>query len=206
MQILFVHGMGRTPLSGAPLLFYLRKNGYSTNTFGYSASFSDFESISDSLGRKITEIASQGEYVLIGHSLGGVLLRSALAKLPDTSQYPQHVFLLGSPVSASRMANKLSDVRLFRMLTGDCGQLLSSDTRMAKIAGLSVPNTSIVGIKGINGKYSPFLEELNDGVVAVSEAAADWIGSEIRVPVVHTFLPSSTLVSTTLLQMLKQKN
>ena len=205
MQILFVHGMGRTPLSGAQQLFYLHKNGYSINTFGYSAAFADFDSIRNKLGRKITQIAAQGEYVLIGHSLGGVLLRSALNNLPKTSRCPQHVFLLGSPVSASRMAKKMSENKLFRILTGDCGQLLSDSERMAKIPGLSVPNTSIVGIKGVNGKYSPFLDELNDGVVAVSEVAADWVGQEIRVPVVHTFLPSSALVARTLLHVLREK-
>lgn len=204
MQILFIHGMGRTPLSGAPLLLYLRTRGYSTNSFGYSAALENFASICDRLCRKITHIAAQGEYVLIGHSLGGVLLRSALSELPVASRPPAHVFLLGSPVSASRMANKLSEGILFRLLTGDCGQLLSSSERMAKIASLSVPNTSIVGIKGINGKYSPFLDEPNDCIVAVSEASADWIGEEIRVPVIHTFLPSSALVSDILLKVLRE--
>jgi pimeloyl-ACP methyl ester carboxylesterase len=205
MQILFVHGMGRTPLSGAPLLFYFRKNGYATNTFAYSTALADFTSIRDRLCQKITQLASQGEYVLIGHSLGGVLLRSALSELPATNRSPKHVFLLGSPVSASRMAKKLSEGMLFRMMTGDCGQLLSSSERMAKIAGLTVPNTSIVGIKGINGKFSPFLDELNDGVVALSETSADWINDEIRVPVIHTFLPSSALVANALLLVLKEK-
>ena len=206
MQILFVHGMGRTPLSGVPLLLYLRKNGYSTNTFGYSAAFTDFDLIRNKLARQITKIAAQGEYVLIGHSLGGVLLRSALSILPKTSRCPQHVFLLGSPVSASRMAKKMSENKLFRLLTGDCGQLLSDNERMAEIPGLSMSNTSIVGITGINGKYSPFLDVLNDGVVAVSEVSADWIGREIRVPVLHTFLPVSLHVSTILLHVLSQKS
>lgn len=204
MQILFVHGMGRTPLSGAPMLFYLRKEGYSTNSFGYSAAFGNFASIRDRLCRKIMQIAAQGEYVLIGHSLGGVLLRSALSELPVTIRVPKHVFLLGSPVSASRMAKKLGEGILFRLLTGDCGQLLSSSERMAKISKLSVPNTSIVGIKGINGKYSPFLDEPNDGVVAASEVRADWIGEEIRVPVIHTFLPSSAFVSDIFLKVMKE--
>jgi hypothetical protein len=204
MQILFVHGMGRSPLSGAPLLYRLRNKGYTTNSFAYSAALENFASISDRLFRKITQIAAQGEYVLIGHSLGGVLLRSALSGLPATNKAPTHVFLLGSPVSVSRMAKKLSEGALYRLLTGDCGQLLSSNERMAKINGLAVPNTSIVGIKGINGKYSPFLDEPNDGIVAVSEASADWIDEEIRVPVIHTFLPSSALVSDILLKVIKE--
>ncbi len=202
MQILFVHGMGRSPLSGAPMLFYLRKRGYTTNTFGYSAALENFASIRNRLCRKIMQIAAQGEYVLIGHSLGGVLIRSALCELPMSCRSPEHVFLLGSPVVASRMAQKLSENLLFRLLTRDCGQLLASSKRMAAIAGLSVPNTSIVGTKGINGKYSPFLDELNDGVVAVSETSAEWIREEIRLPVRHTFLPSSSLVANIILKIL----
>jgi pimeloyl-ACP methyl ester carboxylesterase len=205
MQILFIHGMGRTPLSGAPMLFYLRKNGYCTETFGYFAAIADFNTIRDRLSTKIAHIAAQGDYILIGHSLGGVLLRSALSELSATIKLPTHVFLLGSPVSASRMAKKLSERLLFRLLTGDCGQLLSSEERMAKIASLSVPNTSIVGIKGINGNYSPFLEEPNDGIVAVSEVSAQWIEEEIRVPVMHTFLPSDAVVSNALIRVLNEK-
>lgn len=208
MQILFVHGMGRSPLSGVPMLLYFRLKGYAINSFGYSVALESFAAIRDRLRRKITQVAAQGDYVLIGHSLGGVLLRSALSELPVTSKAPKHVFLLGSPVAASRMAKKLSEGILFRMLTGDCGQLLSSSERMAKIAGLSVPNTSIVGIKGFSGKYSPFysplLDELNDGIVAVSEAQADWIGEEIRVPVIHTLLPASSLVCDILLKAMQE--
>ncbi|MES2048327.1 MAG: alpha/beta hydrolase [Pseudomonadota bacterium] len=196
--------MGRTPLSGARLLLYLRTRGYSANIFGYSTALENFAAIRERLSRKITQLAAQGEYVLIGHSLGGVLLRSALSQCPVTSRAPKHVFLLGSPVSASRMAKKLSEKILFRLLAGDCGQLLSSSERMATIAGLKVPNTSIVGIKGINGRYSPFLDELNDGIVAVSEAQAEWIGKEIRVPVIHTFLPASALVCHILLKVMRE--
>ncbi|MDO9192908.1 MAG: hypothetical protein Q7U12_08420 [Undibacterium sp.] len=102
------------------------------------------------------------------------------------------------------MAKKLQQQWLYRLLTGDCGQLLASDERMARVAALTIPTTSIVGIKGINGKYSPFFDELNDGVVAVSELAADWIGKEIRVPVMHTFLPASRLVADLVLKNLKE--
>lgn len=204
MRILFVHGMGRTPLSGVPLLSQCRKNGVSTSTFGYTTALHDFASISDRLSKRIADIASQGDYVLVGHSLGGILIRSAISDLSVTVTLPKHVFLLGSPIAASRMAKKLQQQWLYRLLTGDCGQLLASDERMARVAALTIPTTSIVGIKGINGKYSPFFDELNDGVVAVSELAADWIGKEIRVPVMHTLLPASRLVADLVLKNLKE--
>ncbi len=42
--------------------------------------------------------------------------------------------------------------------------------------------------------------EPNDGVVAVGEVSAGWIANEIRVPVVHTLLPSSKHVAELILE------
>lgn len=203
MHVLFVHGMGRSPLSGMPILFRLRRHGYATSAFGYVAALQNFDAIRQRLCKTIARIAAQGDYVLVGHSLGGVLLRSALAELALTTNAPKHVFLLGSPIRPSRIANKLSERFLYKAFTGDCGQLLASSEKMAKIGALSARTTSVLGTKGIKGKYSPFLHEENDGVVAVSELTADWISEEIRVPVTHTFLPSSSLVADILIQRLK---
>ena len=206
LQILFVHGMGRTPLSGAALFLRCRKNDIKASTFGYVTALQTFATIHDRLVKRIVEMASQGEYILVRHSLGGVLIRSALSELPPATKLPQHVFLLGSPIAASRMAKKLHRQWLYRVMTGDCGQLLASDQRMAKIAALAIPTSSIVGTKRINGKYSPFLDEANDGVVAVSELSANWIKEEIRVPVIHTLLPASRLVSDLILRIVKRNH
>jgi hypothetical protein len=195
MQALFVHGMGRSPLSGWPILLRLKANGWTVGTFGYLATFQDFSSIRTRLAAKISALAEQGDYVLIGHSLGGVLLRAAVASLPGGTRLPRRIFLLGSPVKPARLALKLQNHRLYRILTGDCGHLLSSETRMSAIGPAPVPTTSIVGVSGLTGKYSPFDGEPNDGIVSVSEASAEWIAEEIHIPVMHTFLPWSQRVA-----------
>ena len=82
MQALFVHGMGRSPLSGWPMLRQLRAAGWQTAHFGYMASLQSFDAIAQRLSRRIASTAAQGAYVLIGHSLGGVLIRAAFARLP----------------------------------------------------------------------------------------------------------------------------
>lgn len=165
------------------------------STFGYVAAFQDFSSIRARLAAKILALAGQDDYVLIGHSLGGVLLRAAVASLPEDIRLPRRIFLLGSPVKPSRLARKLRDKTIYRTFTGDCGQLLSSETRMAEIGPAPVPTTSIAGIAGLTGKYSLFEEELNDGIVSVSETNAEWITEEIYVPILHTFLPWSQRVA-----------
>src|SRR5580698_7725200 len=98
MQVLFVHGMGRSPVSGWPLLRRLRRAGLRTHTFGHWVSRHSFATIVDRLGQRLVQVAENGEYVLVGHSLGGVLLREALRIAPATIRAPQRLFLLGSPV------------------------------------------------------------------------------------------------------------
>lgn len=202
MRILFVHGMGRTPLSGLPVLLRLRAAGHSVSTFGYCAALQDFRSIRERLRDRIVRLASQGDYALVGHSLGGVLLRSALRRLPPDTNPPVRLFLLGSPIRSARLARKLRNSLFYRAATGDCGQLLASDERMGEIHPTPIKTTSIVGVKGLYGARSPFKDEPNDGVVAVSELGAAWLTDEARVQVVHTFLPSSRRVAEVLLERL----
>jgi hypothetical protein len=206
MQALFIHGMGRSPLSGWPLLRQLKRAGHTAASFGYTVSRDDFSTITAKLVTRITKLAAHGDYVLIGHSLGGVLLRAAVNALPPGTRLPHHVFLLGSPMQPARLAQLLQDKLLYRLATRDCGQLLGSRTRMQGVPRLSVPTTVVIGTRGISAKHGPFGGEENDGVVSASEVAANWASDEVRVPVVHTFLPSSQLVSGIILQRLSQRD
>jgi len=200
VQVLFVHGMGRSPLSGSVLLWKLRRAGLTTHTFGYSVSFEDFQRIRDRLVAAISRLAAHGDYVLIGHSLGGVLLRAAINALPAGTRLPNHLFLLGSPVSSSRLAQRFGMHPLFRLITRDCGRLLASTNRMAEIGAVAVPTICIAGISGLRGSRSYFPGESNDGIVSLSEVAADWAIEHVQVPVFHTLMPSSHLVAELVLE------
>lgn len=56
MQVLFVHGMGRSPLSGWPMLCRLKANGIAVVTFGYAVTFEDFASIRARLALTVTGV------------------------------------------------------------------------------------------------------------------------------------------------------
>lgn len=187
--------MGRTPLSGRRLLRHLRRAGLKTTTFGYSVVFEKFDALVARLRTRIMQIAGTGDYIVVGHSLGGVLLRAALNSLPPGTALPRHVYLLGSPIQASRIATRLQNNKLFRIFTGDCGQLLGSKDRMNAIGPPAVPATGIVGTRGIANLFGIFGDEVNDGLVSVSEVSAPWLTHCVEVPVFHTLLPSSALVA-----------
>ena len=203
MQVLFVHGMGRSPLSGWPMLHRLRAAGLQTHTFAYAVSWQNFSSIRQRLILRLQEMAAAGDYLVIGHSLGGVLLRAALNELPPETRLPQHVFLLGSPIQPARWAQLLGKNALFRVITRDCGQLLGSEQRMGEIGGVSLPVTAIVGDKGLPDWCSPFAGAPNDMVVSLAEVSADWLTDYVHVPVTHSFLPSSRRVAGVILGVLK---
>jgi hypothetical protein len=195
--------MGRSPLSGWPLLQQLRRAGLHTHSFGYAVSRQDFASISRRLAARIGALAAQGDYVLVGHSLGGVLIRAALNGLPPGVARPQRIFLLGSPQQPARLARQLRGNPLYRALTRDCGRLLGSAERMAAVGAVDVPTTSIVGVSGPRQRLTPFAGELNDGVVSLAEVSADWVTDQVQVGTLHTFLPMDPGVARIILQRLQ---
>lgn len=184
------------------MLWHLRRAGMRTRSFGYAVTLDGFEAIRRRLVARIATLAARGDYVLIGHSLGGVLIRAAVNALPAATPLPKHVFLLGSPHQPARLAQLLGSNPVFRALTRDCGQLLGSRERMAAVGAVRVPTTSIVGIGGPARRFTPFPNEPNDGVVSLAEVSAAWIHDQVQVASLHTFLPMSQGVARIILQRL----
>lgn len=202
MQVLFVHGMGRTPLSGWPLLRRLQRVGHRTHTFGHWVSRDSFATIVGRLSQRLERIASDGEYVLVGHSLGGVLLRAALRTAPAALRAPQRLFLLGSPIQVSSVAARMGHNPLYRLFTGDCGRLLGSAERMGAIGSPPVPVTAIVGVKGWSLVAALLPPGPHDGIVTVAETSAPWLTDVVPLPVAHMLLPSDARVSQVILDRL----
>ncbi len=203
MQVLYVHGMGRSPVSGWPLLRRLRRVGMRTHTFGHFVSTESFATIVGRLGKRLMQLAHVDDYALVGHSLGGVLLREALCTLPASVRLPQRLFLLGSPVQVSSVAAQMASNPLYRLLTGDCGSMLGSPQRMAGVGTPAVPVTAVVGIRGWSVVSGLLPREVNDGVVTLSEASAPWLTDVVPVPVTHMLLPSDARVSAVILERLQ---
>lgn len=195
MNALFVHGICGSNVFFTPTLIRFRAKGVNPFIFGYSVTIHDFSTIVSNLVKKMIKVSEKGEYVVVGHSLGGVILRAAIDQIPKKAQLPKMAFLLGSPIGASRIAKTLTKNIVIGAITRDCGHLLSSAERMKSIPKPKIPTIAIIGIWGLKGTLTPFGSEENDGVVTLSEVEADWFHEVVRVPVAHNLLTSNKTVA-----------
>lgn len=191
VQVLFVHGLGRSPLCGAALLRQLRHAGYRPSNFGYLAALESVERIVTRLVRSLQVMARRGDYLLIGHSLGGVLLRLALQRLPAGTRLPCQLILIASPVKSSRLARWGQKNRMVQLFSSECGALLASQRHMELLGPPPVPTLCIVGTRGMERTRGAFFGQPNDGILALSEVVAPWADEVWRIDDNHLDLPSN---------------
>ena len=187
MTVLLVHGMGRTPLSMWRLSRTLRRAGLRTEMFAYATAWQRVDQIVRRLQQRLVAL-SRDEYTVVGHSLGGLLLRAAVAGLPPHVRAPRRIIMLGTPNHSPRLARRFERAWWYRLMNGDAGDLLAHEERLAGIPSATVPCTVIAGTRGINGRWSPFGNEANDGLVAVSETELDGAEESVTVPARHPFI------------------
>lgn len=202
LTALFVHGMGRSSGNWRRTRRRFAASGIATEVFDYSVFLSRVPAIVERLRARLIAVAARGPYIAVGHSLGGVLLRAALADLPAGTRPPEHLFLLGSPIRPARLARLLRRSVIFPFLTRDAGRMLGSAERMARIPAAACRTTAFIGVNGWNGFLSPFGAEPNDIVVAESEVVADWFQETIRCRVIHAWMPMSRTIADQILARL----
>jgi hypothetical protein len=135
--------------------------------------------------------AAGTDFVVIGHSLGTVLLRAALPRL---ARPPVACFLLAPPTQASLAARRFAPRRLYRLFTGEMGQKLASQPFMDALPLPVVPTRIYAGTGGPRGRHAFFGSEPNDGVLAVRETRLADIPLQ-TVPSLHTFIMNSRAVA-----------
>ncbi len=201
MLLLLIHGMGRTPLSLALLGRRLSQQGHRVRYFGYAAFHESFDQIVARLVATICATAGSQPYALIGHSLGGILARTALPALAHMP--PRHLVMLAPPNQAPLLARSLHKHLLYRLLTRGCASKLTDQAFYAKLAQPTIHTTIIAGTAGPRGHWSPFGDRPNDGVVTVEETRLGLNTEVILVPSLHTLIMNSPQVTQTICDILR---
>jgi hypothetical protein len=197
MDVLLVHGLGRTPLSLLGLSRDLRRAGQRTELAGYLGALEPYHAIVARIRRRLVGMANrQRPYAAIGHSLGGLVLRAALGDWPSELPTPRCLVTLGTPGTSPRLAQRFQRWRLYRWVNGECGQLLAQSEFFAGLPPTAVPLTAVAGTKSWPAAVSLFGPEPNDGIVAVEETRSSAGSPVITRPTSHTFMMNDRGVRT----------
>jgi pimeloyl-ACP methyl ester carboxylesterase len=198
VNVVLLHGMGRTPLSMLRLRRRLRRAGHHAVLFGYSPTFETLEHATARLVRRVQALG-EAPYALVGHSLGSVIIRNALARLPAP---PVACAFLAPPMVECRAARFFSRFWLYRILTGEMGQLLADADFMQRLPLPLVPTRVYAGTAGPCRTWLPFEMEANDGILSVAEAKGSF-SDAIEVPSLHTFIMHSRVVADDIARFLR---
>ncbi len=204
MRLLLLHGMGRTALSMGRLARELRLSDRQVEALNYVTALEPFDRIVRRVRDRLASLAARGTYAVIGHSLGGLLVRSALADSSSPFPPPVHLIMLGTPNQPPRLARRYRRLWPYRWINGECGQLLARPDFFAALPPLSIPYTIIAGTGGRRGDRGPFGEDPNDGVVAVSETLVSLTDQPITFPVRHTFMMNDRRVRRAIREVLER--
>lgn len=188
---ILVHAMGHTRASMALLAHRLHGAGFRTALFGYLVTIDRFAVCRERLRSFIVERAGADPYVVVGHSLGGVLLRAAIDGLAPA---PRACFLVTTPSCACTWARLAAPHLAYRLLTGEMGQLLADPDFMRSLPVPSCPTWIYAGTGGPTGRWWPIGDEPNDGVLKVSETRLDGV-PVLEVPALHALAVNSRWIA-----------
>ncbi len=191
MDAILIHGMGRTPAAMSILAVRLRASGIRPHLFGYSVTFECWDECVQRYEDFITKRTKTNDYIIVGHSLGTVLTR---ATLPRLTHQPAACFFLAPPTQVCRAARNFAHRRLIQLFMGDIGKVLVNKQFMDSLPLPVVPTKIYAGIAGPRGRYSPFGEELNDGLLTIKETVLPSVPLQ-TVPALHTFIMNSKVVA-----------
>jgi hypothetical protein len=191
--MVFVDGVGGKRFMRGALVRHFSRLGYAVHCFDYAASSVSLADLRARLLGLLSQVAQGGEYVAIGYSFGGVLLRSVLQDADEALLRPQKMVLLASPLVAVRLSKRFRHWRLYRLLTGDCGQLVADDAAMADIQIPDIATACIYGTwpwLGPLGLWAGFRLP-HDGMVAADEVSSAGVTCAIAVSASHGFMPGN---------------
>lgn len=188
---ILVHGLGRTPLSMALMAARLRRRGFQTASFGYLAAVERYATCLGRLHKFIAARSGVGPYIVIGHSLGAVLLRGVLPRLAHP---PIACFLLAPPAKACVWARRLAPHAPYRLATGEMGRLLADPEFLDTVPIPDCPTWIYAGTAGPRHRLFALADEPNDGILKVSETRLPGVPL-IEVSALHTFFMNSRWVT-----------
>ena len=189
--LVLLHGLGRTRYSLWPVAREAVRRGRRVHNLGYPSRRETIEQLAESVGRRVRELAGNGGMVdAVTHSMGGIVLRAAVAADVLPAAAVRRVVMLAPPNHGSELADRLRDYLVYRLALGPAAQQIGTDE--ASVPRRLPPPPFEVGIiagrRSTNALFSRVLGSEGDGKVTVESAQLDGMRDLVVVDRSHTFI------------------
>lgn len=189
-SIVLLHGLGRTRWSLWPVAREAARRGYQVHNLGYPSRRARIEELAENVGERVLHVAGNGPVDVVTHSMGGIVLRAAVAGGSLPQEAVRRVVMLAPPNHGSELADRLRDFRVYRFATGPAGQQIGTneDSVPRRLPPPPFEVGIIAGRKSANPVFARVLGAESDGKVTVESTQLEGMRDRVVVDRAHTFI------------------
>jgi len=187
----------------------LRAHGYEVLNLDYPSTTATIPVLAEGVVDRLKGYRPGEALDFVTHSLGGVLVRFAVAARLLPLSRVRRVVMLGPPNAGSELADELPRLPLFgplyRRITGPTGIQLgtTADAVPAQLPPVPFETVIIAGTRSFNPLFSYILGGPSDGKVRVDRAGVAGMADFITVPYWHPLLMRPAPVHALILRFLE---
>ena len=188
--LVLLHGLGRTKWSLWPVAREARRRGRTVHNLGYPSRSAPIEALAEDVGHHLENVASSGEPVdVVTHSMGGIVLRAAVASGIVSPESLHRVVMLAPPNHGSELADRLRDFTIYRFALGPAGQQIGTGEHSVPLRLPPAPfEVGVIAGRRSNMLFARMLGAESDGKVTVESARLEGMRDLVVVDRAHTFI------------------
>lgn len=190
MKVIILHGLYMHSIVMQPLSRKLRQLGFTTQTITYNTVAIDDNAI---FGKLDAALSTTESNVLVGHSLGGIIIKRYLASRQPNIGSIGHIVMIGTPIKGASIVDRIRQLG-FSSILGNSPQhgLDLHDDRWEFPQKLGC----IAGTLPVGARALLMMDRTiqSDGTVTVEETMIDGMTDHIQTPRSHTSLIYSSFV------------
>jgi pimeloyl-ACP methyl ester carboxylesterase len=187
-----LHGLWNYPGIMTRLAGTLQARGWAVANVGYPSMRLSLAAHGSAASHAARALAEDGahEVSFVGHSLGGLVARAAMANAKRDGWRPGRLVLIGSPIRGSTVAEQFQHVPGYRTIVGGCSDVVTPTGATTISSPICRDILVIAGGTGGLG-YNPLIPGDNDGLIAVEETRMqDRETKFLLLRSAHKFLPT----------------
>ena len=190
-EVILLHGLCRTGRSMVKMERALTEVGYKVRNVDYPSRTATIQKLADdAIGKAVGDCQRDGatKVDFVTHSLGGILVRSYLARHSILSL--GRVVMLAPPNQGSEVVDKLGWLFLFKWINGPAGNELGTDKNSIpnKLGPADFPVGIIAGDCSINWINSLLIHGSDDGKVSVERTKLAGMSDHVVIHATHPFI------------------